>query len=88
MSVSLPIFIHRSRQRSGFKRAVSRRRVIGKYFLRQVHNRKLWPIEYVRGTVVRVGAECPSWIWGDDHEIVVKLRRALSHRYPVNRIAV
>src|SRR5215475_11715818 len=25
---------------------------------------------------------------GDDYEIVVKLRRALSHRYPVNRIAV
>jgi hypothetical protein len=25
---------------------------------------------------------------GDDHEIVVKLRRALSYRYPVNRIAV
>jgi hypothetical protein len=25
---------------------------------------------------------------GGDHEIVVKLRRALSYRYPVNRIAV
>jgi hypothetical protein len=25
---------------------------------------------------------------GDDHELVVKLRRALSHRYSVNRIAV
>jgi hypothetical protein len=25
---------------------------------------------------------------GDNHEIVVKLRRALSYRYPVNRIAV
>jgi hypothetical protein len=25
---------------------------------------------------------------GDDHEIVVKLRRALSYRYLVNRIAV
>src|SRR5882757_4192403 len=25
---------------------------------------------------------------GDGHEIVVKLRRALSYRYPVNRIAV
>jgi hypothetical protein len=62
MSVSLPIFIHRSRQRSGFKRAVSQRRVIGKYFFRQVHNRKLWPIEYVRGTVVRARVECPSWI--------------------------
>jgi hypothetical protein len=55
---------------------------------RQVHTLKLWPIEYVwyRG---RVGTECPSWIWvGDDHEIAVNLRRALSYRYPVNRIAV
>ena len=34
-------------------------------FFRQAHNRKLWPIEHVRGTVVRVGAECPSWIWSE-----------------------
>jgi hypothetical protein len=61
----------------------------GRYSFRQVHTLKLWPIEYVRGTLVRTGAECPSWIWSEiDYEIVVKLRRALSDRYPVNRIAV
>jgi len=69
-----------------FRRAVSRRRVIGRYLFDKSTLGNCGQLN----TMVRCtpGRNVRPDLVGDDHEHVVKIRRALSYRYPVNRIAV
>jgi hypothetical protein len=55
----------------------------------KMHCKPPWPNSEIRASlrgILHIGT-AKSVSGGYDHEIVIRLRRALSYRYPVNRIA-
>jgi hypothetical protein len=76
----------RSRQRNGFKRAVSRRRVIGRYLFDKSKLGNFGQLNMC--DTVRIGTACQSFLGGYRHEVLVELCRTLSYCHPVNYISV
>ena len=72
-----------------FKRAVSVLLIDMSTATPKMHCKPPWPNSEIRASlrgILHIGT-AKSVSGGYDHEIVIRLRRALSYRYPVNRIA-